>query len=97
MPAADQALVDAFADALWLEDGLSKNTLAAYRSDLTQFADWLAARGTALSTAQEADVQGYLADRFAHSKATSANRRLDRKSTRLNSSHTDISRMPSSA
>ena len=76
MPAADQALVDAFADALWLEDGLSKNTLAAYRSDLTQFADWLAARGTALSTAQEADVQGYLADRFAHSKATSANRRL---------------------
>ncbi len=38
---ADAALVDAFFDALWLEDGLSKNTLEAYRRDLKLFAAWL--------------------------------------------------------
>ncbi len=76
VPPADLALIDAFADALWLEDGLAQNSLAAYRSDLAQFAQWLAARGVALVRAQEVDVQGYLAARFAHSKATSANRRL---------------------
>ncbi len=73
---ADLALIDAFADALWLEDGLSKNTLAAYRSDLMQFDAWLVERKSALLRAQEAEVQGYLAARFAGSKATSANRRL---------------------
>ena len=38
--AADTALVDAFFDALWLEDGLSKNTLEAYRRDLRLFSGW---------------------------------------------------------
>ncbi|MES1265261.1 MAG: site-specific integrase, partial [Variovorax sp.] len=33
--------IDDFVDALWLEDGLSKNTLAAYRRDLALFAHWL--------------------------------------------------------
>ena len=33
--------IDDFIDALWLEDGLSKNTLAAYRRDLALFAQWL--------------------------------------------------------
>ena len=36
-----QADIDAFIDAVWLEDGLSANTLAAYRRDLTGFARWL--------------------------------------------------------
>jgi integrase/recombinase XerD len=35
---ADAALLDAFCDALWLEDGLSRNTIAAYRADLEQLA-----------------------------------------------------------
>ena len=34
-PLASQADIDAFIDAVWLEDGLSANTLAAYRRDLT--------------------------------------------------------------
>ena len=34
-------LLDAFSDALWLEDGLSRNTLESYRSDLEQFGAWL--------------------------------------------------------
>jgi len=37
MRSGDAPLLDAFADALWLEDGLSKNTLASYRRDLEQF------------------------------------------------------------
>ncbi len=31
---ADLALVDRFCDALWLEDGLARNTIDAYRRDL---------------------------------------------------------------
>ncbi|OHC66724.1 MAG: site-specific tyrosine recombinase XerD [Rhodocyclales bacterium RIFCSPLOWO2_02_FULL_63_24] len=43
MLASDAALIDEFVDALWLADGLSKNTLGSYRSDLALFASWLAA------------------------------------------------------
>lgn len=38
---ASQADIDTFIDAVWLEDGLSANTLAAYRRDLSAFAQWL--------------------------------------------------------
>jgi integrase/recombinase XerD len=54
-------LLDGFIDALWLADGLAKNTLAAYRSDLALFSSWLAGRNVALSDAGEADIDGYLA------------------------------------
>ena len=37
-----QSAIDTFVDARWLEDGLSRNTLAAYRRDLTLYAQWLA-------------------------------------------------------
>ncbi len=70
------ASIDTFIDALWLEDGLSPNTLAAYRRDLMLFARWL--RDTAqraLPQAQEHDLQAYFAFR-ADTRATSANRRL---------------------
>jgi integrase/recombinase XerD len=36
-----QTQIDSFCDTLWLEDGLAKNTLDAYRRDLTLFAAWL--------------------------------------------------------
>ena len=68
--------IDTFVDALWLEDGLSKNTLAAYRRDLTLFAQWLATRGSSLSAVAEADLQAYFSARHEGSKATTANRRL---------------------
>jgi integrase/recombinase XerD len=63
MNEADQALVDRFLDALWLEAGLSDNTLAAYRSDLTAFSRWLAARGRTLMQAARTDLLAYLAER----------------------------------
>ena len=76
-PPPYQATIDEFCDTLWLEDGLAQNSLQAYRRDLTQFAAWLlAARGTALYEALAADLEAYVAARFASSKATSANRRL---------------------
>jgi integrase/recombinase XerD len=68
--------IDTFIDALWLEQGLSRNTLAAYRRDLTLYAKWLADRGLQLPATGEADLHGYFAARHAGSKATSANRRL---------------------
>lgn len=50
--------IDAFCDALWLEDGLAKATLDSYRADLTQLAAWLAAtgRGALLAVGAEALV-----------------------------------------
>ncbi len=58
----ERELVEAFADALWLERGLSDNTLAAYRSDLTAFLQWLATeRGRAACEARRLDLLDYLA------------------------------------
>ncbi|MBU2409647.1 MAG: site-specific tyrosine recombinase XerD [Gammaproteobacteria bacterium] len=70
--------IDEFIDALWLEDGLSKNTLAAYRRDLSLFGQWLAKeRGGTLDAARESDLQAYMGVRLSDKgKATSANRRL---------------------
>jgi integrase/recombinase XerD len=34
-------LLDEFCDNLWLEDGLSRNTLDSYRRDLAKYAAWL--------------------------------------------------------
>jgi integrase/recombinase XerD len=76
---ASQHSIDAFIDALWLEDGLSKNTLAAYRRDLTLYGDWLSDQGLAqgeMDRTCEADLNAYFAFKHAASKATSANRRL---------------------
>ena len=70
------ANIDLFIDALWLENGLAANSLAAYRRDLTLFATWLQSQGGQLLHAQEADLQQYFAHRHADTKATSANRRL---------------------
>ncbi|RZI82796.1 MAG: site-specific tyrosine recombinase XerD [Rubrivivax sp.] len=67
-----------FIDALWLEDGLSANSLAAYRRDLAGLAAWLATQHGAptLIQAKETDLLGYAAHRHAESKPTSVGRRL---------------------
>ena len=78
MLATSLTAIDAFVDALWLEDGLSRNTLAAYRRDLTLYAQWLAAQPQplALDDTAEQHLQAYFAARHAQTRATSANRRL---------------------
>ncbi len=61
--AVSDPLVDRFLDTLWMERGLSRNTLQAYASDLNQFQKWLESNGAALDSASRAEVLGYLAHR----------------------------------
>ena len=67
--------LDRFVDALWLEHGLARNTLAGYRSDLAHFAAWLEARGGRLPAATAADLAGYLAE-FSRASKPASQRRL---------------------
>ena len=79
MAADNAALIDAFCDNLWLEQGLAKNSLAAYRRDMTLFARWLDVRRPAcagLHGVAANDLEAYFAERHAETKPSSANRRL---------------------
>ena len=74
---ASQRAIDDFISALWIEDGLAANSLAAYRRDLTLYSDWLArSHGRALAETTESDLLEYRVARHAGSKATTSNRRL---------------------
>ena len=56
------AVIERFADLLWMERGLSANTLSAYQSDLRAFSRWLGQeRGRGLVAAQRLDLLDYLA------------------------------------
>jgi integrase/recombinase XerD len=76
--------IDRFIDALWLEDGLSVNSLSAYRRDLQGLADWLHEQRqqtpnggqSALVALTELDLHGYIAARHSGSQPSSAGRRL---------------------
>jgi integrase/recombinase XerD len=63
LPAETLREIEQFTDALWMERGLSRNTLTAYRNDLSGFAGWLLKQGKTLVTAQRQDLLGYLSDR----------------------------------
>ncbi|NNG12900.1 MAG: site-specific tyrosine recombinase XerD [Halobacteria archaeon] len=63
-PASHQD-IERFLDTLWMERGLSENTLAAYRNDLNGFARWLTGRNRVLSAARRQDLLDYLAERVA--------------------------------
>lgn len=69
----DLAEIDAFCDALWLEDGLAKATLAAYRSDLSAFALWLAGQcpGERLGSVSEVALLGFISQLSRQKKSTS--------------------------
>lgn len=74
---ADATEIDRFCDGLWLEDGLSKNTLSAYRQDLQDLAIWLRSHGSvALSQASREQISRYFSERFASIRSSTANRRL---------------------
>ena len=73
----NQTAIDDFCDTLWLEDGLAKNSLEAYRHDLRLFAQWLQnEQNKNLLEAEHEDLHAYLEFRHPDSKATSSNRRL---------------------
>jgi integrase/recombinase XerD len=61
--AAGPGPIDRFLDAVWMERGLSPNTLAAYRADLTALERWLDERGIALVHAERGDILAFMASR----------------------------------
>jgi len=74
--AAAQALLDEFCDALWLEEGLAKNTLASYRRDLAKLAAWMESSNSSLPAATRADLLAFLATNAPRMKASSTGRLL---------------------
>jgi integrase/recombinase XerD len=72
----DAAEIDGWLDALWLEKGLSANTLSAYRRDLQAFAAWCADRGTTLAAADRAGILDYLAHGLRSGRSTRTAARL---------------------
>ena len=77
--AVNLPLIDAFCDTLWLEHGLAKNSLDAYRRDLRLFARWLEVKRPGrrdLYAVEPHDIAAYFAERHEDTKPSSANRRL---------------------
>jgi len=73
----DQAQIEQFLDALWLERNLADNTLEAYRRDLTGLVQWLEHQQLSLISVQASDLQALLAERLDGGfKATSSARML---------------------
>jgi len=72
---ADQNIIDQFIDYLWLEEGLAKNTLESYRTDLSLLSLWLTDKDQSLVTTEQALLQDYLARKLKnHQAATSVHR-----------------------
>ncbi len=65
----NQQLIDSYLDAVWMEKGLSDNTLSSYRRDLSAFAHWLAPSEPDLLAVQSRTLQNYLAYRFEQKMA----------------------------
>lgn len=68
--------IDLFLDALWVEYGLSQNTITAYRTDLKQFTGWLNKRDKTLLTCQSSHISTYLAERLAHGTSARSSARF---------------------
>ena len=58
-----EPLIARFLDAVWMERGLSSNTLAAYRADLVALSRWLMGRHLALPKTSRADLMDFIAAR----------------------------------
>lgn len=67
---SDRPILERYLDALWMERGLSDNTLQAYGRDLAAFSDWLLRDNKALLSADTAAVQGYLSYRLLELSAS---------------------------
>lgn len=73
----DNALIELFLNELWLEKGLSENTIQSYRLDLTALSNWLCDQSLTLLDLDPVDLQGFLGERVNQGyKATSTARLL---------------------
>lgn len=73
---SDQRDIDRYLDAVWLEKGLSRNTLASYRRDLSLFACWLNDEGSCLLRADRALLRRHLDWRLQARLKSSSTARL---------------------
>lgn len=80
LPADQQQLIESFLDALWMEAGLSPNTISAYRNDLSGFSGWLVENQSELMQVKRDNIQDYLG--YVHLKQA----KKSRSSARLLSS-----------
>lgn len=55
----DQTLLEQFLDAIWMERGLSENTLSSYRNDLTKLLAWFEGKKLTLLSSAIEDLQDY--------------------------------------
>ena len=81
IPLSEQKLIEQFIDHLWMENGLSENTLSAYRNDLAGFSQWMVEKGASgkqrhLCLAETEDIQLYIASRFECGQKTRSAARL---------------------
>lgn len=60
----ERTLIEQFLDFLWMEQGLSDNTLSSYRTDLKKFSQWLEQQSSTLLNVDSALLQKYLTWRF---------------------------------
>ena len=73
----DTALIELFLNELWLEKGLSDNTVQSYRLDLLALSDWLGSRQLTFIELDAVDLQTFLGERLEKGyKATSTSRLL---------------------
>ncbi|HEY6281607.1 MAG TPA: site-specific tyrosine recombinase XerD [Burkholderiales bacterium] len=71
MSEVEESLLDEFCDALWLEDGLARNTLVSYRGDLLKFAQWLRKKNSiSLLDTRQQEIEEYLAHQVLVAKAS---------------------------
>ena len=70
-------IIDNYCDSIWVEKGLSKNTIDSYASDLQQLEKWLSAKSIDIKTCSEIDLNSYLADKIDRGiSSSSINRAL---------------------
>lgn len=72
----DLAIIEVFLDAVWMERGLSDNTLSAYRTDLRGLAMWLAQQDSELMRVRREQLLAYLAHRTENGAKTRSTARL---------------------
>ena len=64
MSDSDRQILDAFIDNIWIEKGLSQNTLDSYRSDLEQFSTWLEKNNLSYIKTSKKEILSYLSFLF---------------------------------
>ena len=74
------AIIENYCDAIWIEKGLSKNTIDSYASDIKLLSIWLSKNTIDLLNCDEADLNSYLADKIDRGDSPSSiNRSLSSK------------------